>query len=155
MYCLFILFVSNSFLNYQNNEIDYYKNALLFILHSNENKKYSKSDKDYNVSSEIVTFSNFSRFFKEELNKKTVDDIVVNEIIKREPRLLMLNVRECGKVKIFFSEEKENIFFAEVFIYKNNIKYEDRPIFGMSKVFMFKINNNRTSLVSIKNIHYN
>ncbi|GIQ61432.1 hypothetical protein Flavo103_45670 [Flavobacterium collinsii] len=156
MFCFFILLIPSSFLNYQKNEIDNYKNAISLILHSTEYKKYGSSNKNYNVSSEVVSFSNFSRFFKEELSKDVVNEIVVNEIVKQDLDLLKLNVRRCGKVKVFFSEEKENIFFAEVFISKNkDIKYKDRPLFGMSKVYMFKIRDEETSLVAIKELHYN
>jgi len=143
-------------MNYQDNEIVNYKNALSLILHSNEFKKYGLDDRNYNVSSEIVSFSNFDRFFKDELNKKTLDELIVNEVINSNIELVKLNTGKYGKVKIFFSEQKENVFFAEVFIYKKkSIRYKDRPIFGMSKVFMFKIDNDETSLVSIKEMHYN
>lgn len=146
----------SNFMKYHNSEIDNYKNALSLILHTNEYKKYDLNEKDYKVSSEVLMFSNFSRYFKEELKENFVGEIVVNEIAKQNQDLLKLNVHRCGNVKIFFSEEKQNIFFAEVFVSKNkNLKYKDRPVFGMSKVFMFRTTNEEITLVSIKDLHHN
>lgn len=153
----FIILVGNGIImNHQDDEIINYKNALPSILNSNDFKEYGFGDKNYYISSEIISFSNFDRFFKEELNKNTVDEAIVNEVVRSEKELLKLNARRCSKIKIFFSEQKENIFFAEVFISKRkNIKYEDRPIFGTSNIYMFKINNKKTSLITIKKMHYN
>lgn len=139
----------------QTNEFFYYKQALSLVLNSNEFKKYEVKDEDYNVSSEIISFSNYSNIFSEELG---VDDLLIipSVIIKNEKELLKLNIRKCSKVKIFFSEQKNNIFFVEVFIYKKKaLKYEKMPVFGTSNIYMFKIQNEITSLVAVKGMNYN
>jgi hypothetical protein len=154
-YCVIVL-LTNTFVNHQDDEIFNYKKGLSLVLHSNDYKKYGLSDKNYQVSSEIIAFSNFDRFFKDELNKNIPVEIVENEVVKLRKELLNLNLRKCGKVKVFFSEQRENIFFVEIFIdKKKNIEYKQRPIFGSSKVYMFKIRNEEISLVAVKDMYYN
>lgn len=156
LFCCFFVLLNNSFVNHQDVEIVNYKKALLLVLSSNEFKEYGLSDKNYQVSSEIIRFSNFDRFFKDELNKNITDDLVISEVFESKKQLLKLNIRKCGKIKIFFSEQKENVFFAEIFTdKKKNIEYKNRPIFGSSKVYMFKITNKEIFLITTKDIHYN
>ena len=155
LFCFFVL-LNNSFINHQDIEIVNYKKALSLVLSSNEFKEYGLSDKNYQVSSQIIRFSNFDSFFKDELNINTTDDIVISEVIESKKQLLKLNKRKCGKVKIFFSEQKENVFFAEVFTEKKkNIEYKNRSFFGSSKVYMLKITNEEVSLIATKDMHYN
>lgn len=155
LFCFFVL-LNNSFVNHQDIEIVNYKKALSLVLSYNEFKEYGLSDKNYQVSSEIIRFSNFDSFFKDELNKNIIDDIVINEVIESKKQLVKLNRRKCGKLKIFFSEQKENVFFAEVFTdKKKNIEFKNRPLFGSSKVYMFKITNDEVLLITTKDMHYN
>lgn len=155
-FCCFFVLLNNSFVKHQDVEIVNYKKALTLVLSSNEFKEYGLSDNNYQVSSEIIRFSNFDSFFKYELNKNITDEIFISEVIESKKQLLKLNRRKYGKVKIFFSEQKENVFFAEVFTdKKKNIEYKNRPLFGSSKVYMFKNTNEKVFLITTKDIHYN
>ncbi|WP_298116288.1 hypothetical protein [Flavobacterium sp.] len=157
LFCyFFILINTGSFINYQDIEIQNYKNALSLIFNSSEFRDYSLVNKNYYISSEIIFFSNIEIYFKDELKNNDENVILENEIVKINEDLVKLNKHRCGKIKIFFSEQKNDVFFAEVFIHKKkNINYKDRPIFGSSKLYMFKVINKEVSIVVTKDIHYN
>lgn len=152
----FFILTTSSFINYQDNDIQNYKNALSLIFNSIEFKDFSSVNNSYYISSEIISFSNIEIYFKDEFKNNEENVILENEIVKINEDLVKLNKHRCGKIKIFFSEEKNDVFFAEVFIHKKkNIKYKDRPIFGISKLYMFKVINEEVYLVVIKDMHYN
>ncbi len=140
----------------QTNMIDYYKQAMPLILNSNEFKGYGVNHNNYHVSPEIISFSNYSELFTDELSNDKSFEIDKNEVSRLENDLLKFNKRECGKVKVYFSEMKEGFFFVEVFVSKKkNLKYKDKLVFGSSQVYLFKVLNEKISISKIKLFHYN
>ncbi|MCY1510823.1 hypothetical protein D3C87_231110 [compost metagenome] len=147
----FVLFIP--ILVFSQDEIIYGK-ARDLIIKSKEYNEFSFGKKDYHISEEIVFFSVFSVFF-DVINEST--NVTNDEILTINNNLKKLNKKKCGKIKIFYSEIKNNIFFSEVFPYKRkSLKYSKRPTFGSSYVYMFKISEkNEVYIVDVKKIHYN
>lgn len=156
IFICFIVVIFNNYTNNHNEDILYYKQAISLILKSSEAKEYKLNVKNYHISSDVINFSNFSIFFKAELKSDYFFEQNTEEVVKSESAILLLNIKKCGKLKIFFSEIKNNIFFAEIFVSKkDNLKYDNRSIFGSSNIYMFKIIDKNVSLVKVKPIHYN
>lgn len=115
----------------------------------------------FNVSEEILSFSNFAIFFKDELGSKlTSSQLHIDKdsiVITRDTTLKDLGCRRHKKAKVFFTEIQDDIFFAEVlsFTNKKNSAYSNRPTFGESKVFMLKVENENVLIVDSKAINYN
>lgn len=140
----------------QSNTIDLYTKSLDEIFKTKEYKELNKNGKSFYVSEEILYYDLFSRFFEKELPEKSNYNINIEEVVSKNEELLNLNKKNCGKVKIFFSEIKNNTFFTEVFIEKKKkLKYNDRTFFGSSYVFLFRIYDNNIVLIKIKEMHYN
>lgn len=153
---MILLFVVLLNIKSMNDELVYYKEAVPLILSSNEFIEYKTSNNNYNVSSQILFYSNFDLFFQDELKRESDTVFNISEVFKNENELLKLNERKCGKIKIFFTEIKDNIFFAEIFQYKKaHINYENSPFFRTSFLYMFRIENRKTTLVAIKKIQHN
>ena len=142
-------------LNSQSDEMLYYKQALPIILNSAEYKEYHLGKDNYNVSPEIVSFSIFGFFFNDELKKEIINNTNVVDVVRINNELLKLNSREKGKVKIFFSEIKDDVFFVETFVYKHkNVKHSGK-IFGRTQVYMFKIQDKFVLPIRVRELHYN
>ena len=153
---IFIAFIYNGLVNCQTNMINYYKLAMPLIQNSNEFKEYGFNQNNYHVSSEIISFSNYSQLFTNKLDNGKLFEINKNEVSGLNNDLLKLNKKECGKIKMYFSEIKEGFFFVEVFVSKKkNLKYKNRPVFGLSKVYLFKVLDEKISISKIKLFHYN
>lgn len=142
--------------------LNYYKNALNIIINSNEYKSLVKNKKKYNISNELVLFSKMASLFNKELSllsislseEQVIFDSDKDNIINDE--FSLLNVKNCSKVQIYFSEIKNNIFFAEIIKTKYKVKYNNRPQFGKSYIYMFKIEDStKVKLISTKEIFYN
>jgi hypothetical protein len=156
LFICFIVTFFSTYINNKNEDVFYYKQATQLILKSSEVKKYKLKVKNYHISSEIISFSNFNSFFKDELKSDYFYEQSTEKLVKLDSTLLSLNIKKCGKLKMFFSEIKNNVFFAEIFVSKkDNLKYGDRSIFGSSNIYMFKIINENVHLVKVKTIHYN
>ena len=76
-----------------SNDIHYYKQAVQLILSSKEFKEYKVSEKDCHISSEVIAFSNFEGFYREELKSNAVLDINAPEVVEIKSDLLKLNIR--------------------------------------------------------------
>lgn len=140
----------------QSNTIDLYEKSLEEVLKTEEYKELNKNGKSFYVSKEILYYDLFSRFFEKELSEKSNYNINSEEVVNINKELLSLNKKNCGKVKVFFSEIKNSTFFTEIFIEKKKkLKYNDRTFFGNSYVFLFRIDNNNIVLVNVKEMHYN
>lgn len=138
-------------INHQN---DKYSQALTLITSSDEYKSLKISESDYIVSDEIIDFYKYGAFFNFEYSDPLY--LMQDPVKYINNNLSKLNSKKRGKVKIFFSEEKDNIFFAEFFYTKDPLfKYSDSPIFGKSYLYMFKQEENNIFLLETKTIHYN
>ena len=147
-----------SFSIYQ--KLDEYKGALQIITKSKEYNNLIKKSKRYNISNELIIYSKMARHFKKELllltpisEEQIILDIGKDNLINNE--LLKLNITNCSKVQIYFSEIKNDIFFAEIIKTKHKLKYHNRPHFGNSYIYMFKIDNSKVELVNSKELLYN
>ncbi|TAF63628.1 MAG: hypothetical protein EAZ55_13650 [Cytophagales bacterium] len=159
IYCIYIyslLSFNNVFASKKSiDSLNYYNQAINII------SDYSKHKHSVYVSSDVLSFVTLGVFFKEEvsfylnLNENEYQNKDRYYVIKYN-RLKLLGYKKRRRIKIYFSEQKDNIFFAEVINSpKNKLKYLERPYFGESNVFMFKIENNIVKLLKSKKILYN
>ena len=143
-------------------QVDKYKDALEIIINSNEYKAYTSNPKKYHVSDELIVFSKMGKMFISKLNENGIElsdyDIVINDNKKNiiDENLLSLNKKKCAKLSIYFTEQNEGIFFAELIKEsKRNVKYDNRTHFGNSHMYMFKENQGKVELLNIQEINYN
>lgn len=139
-----------------------YKDALEIIVNSNEYKSYTNNPKKYHVSEELIIFSKMGKMFKKQLSKNDVElsdyDIVNNDRKKNtiDKGLLDLNKKKCAKLKIYFTEQQDGVFFAELIKEKKkNVEYDSRTHFGVSHMYMFKNNQGKIELLEVQKINYN
>lgn len=138
-----IIVLSVFFLSFSTTEnIDIYKQALGKITASKEYSSFTKNQKKYYVSNEVISYTKMAKHFKKQLeqyNPLTDEQIARNAYEENlsNDKLLTLNIKKCSKVQINFSEEKEGIFFAELIKSKKKVKYSN-PYFGVSYLYMFR-----------------
>jgi len=139
-----------------------YKDALEIIVNSDDYKTYTSNPKKYHISDELIVFSKMGKMFKKPLSENDVElsdyDIVDNDKKKNtiEKTLLDLNKKKCAKLKIYFTEEQDGIFFAELIKEKKrNVEYDSRTHFGVSHMYMFKSNQGKIELLQVQKINYN
>ena len=156
-----ILFIS-SLLSFKIDtaNIEIYKKALEHITKSGEYDKLKGKCYRHYVSPEILSFNALGMFFKEEL-KSYVDlddkDVVPNiVVVDKEENMLELAESKRAKLKIYFSEMQDNVFFAEILVADRKVKsYSDRPHFGKSYIYMFNVEDDIVNFVDVKEINYN
>lgn len=143
-------------------QIEQYEEALEVIVNSDEYKAYTSNSKKYHVSDELIVFSKMGKMFKKQLSENDVElsdyDIVYNDKKKNtiDKALLDLNKKKCAKLKIYFTEEQDGIFFAELIKEKKkNVKYDTRTHFGISHIYMFRSNQGKIELLEVQKINYN
>lgn len=62
--------------------------------------------------------------------------------------LLDLNKKSCTRLKIYFTEQQGDIFFAELIKRsQKKDKFDDKGYFGISYMYMFKQNNQKVELI--------
>ena len=67
-----------------------------------------------------------------------------------------MNKKKCAKLKIYFTEQQDGVFFAELIKEKKrNVKYDSRTHFGVSHMYMFKNSQGKIELLEVKKINYN
>lgn len=151
---LIISFITCLSLN-TNTNVEKYSEALNLIINSSEYQSYNVSDENYLVSEEVIAFAELA------INTDVEYSIEVHSlkeiVAKEEKELLKLNKRKRGNVKIFFSEERDNIFFAEVFYTtkKRSLKYSEVPSFGARYFYTFKQEKGAVKLLEVNQMHYN
>lgn len=143
-------------------DISEYEKALAMIIESEEYHNMTNNKKKYSVSDEVIVYSKLGKHFMDDLknNKPLTQEEIAENAYQQNTlneKLLGLNKKKCGtKVQVFFSEITENIFFAEIFESKKKFSYKDRPNFGVSYIYMFKIGaNNSLSLIKTRELIYN
>ncbi len=142
-------------INCFQSDVSHYKKALALIVKSEQIKEYKTKNNDFHVSPEITSFHLYAPIFEEELKIEN-DYSSPPHVVKLEKELLKLNEKKFGTIKIFFSEQKHDVFFAEVFISKTKkLKFKNRPVFGEAIIYMFKMESGTPSLVVVKGMHYN
>lgn len=153
---LLLLSLVSSSLGEIYNKVAYFKMSLDLIIESDEYKEINTKNCNYVISDEVLNFQVFSKFFKNELNLSNEINNDFKEVKDINKDILKLNKFKKGSVKIFFSEIKNDIFFSEIFeSNRKKIKYDERPIFGISYVYMFKIKNDKIEIVTVKKLNYN
>lgn len=150
-----ILLLFSILSHYISPKVDVYIQAKNLVVESKEYAELNINRENYQVSEQLVSFLSFSKFFKSTENL-AVDFDTQNEIAFINKNLLYLNQKKYGKVKIFFSEQKNNVFFAEILLdKKKKMLYSDRPAFGSSLLYMFTVSDNKVVLKEVKRMHYN
>jgi len=91
----------------QTNMIDYYKQAMPLILNSNEFKGYGVNHNNYHVSPEIISFSNYSELFTDELSNDKSFEIDKNEVSRLEKMVDKMNNMSFSR--FICPENKEGI----------------------------------------------
>ncbi|GGB83571.1 hypothetical protein GCM10007424_24480 [Flavobacterium suaedae] len=156
---LIISFITCLTLN-TNTNVEKYSEALNLIIKSTEYQSYkidyNISDENYVVSEEILPFADFAIVHNME---KYIKQINYNEefVTRTDKELLRLNKRRRGNVKIFFTEESDNLFFAQVFYTtkKRSLKYSEAPSFGARYLYTFKHEKGTITLLKVNQMHYN
>ncbi len=143
-------------------QTEQYEKALEIIFSSNQYEAYASNPKKYHVSDELIVFSKMGKMFKKQLTENDIElsdyDIVINDKKSNaiDKALLDLNKKKCAKLKIYFTEQQDGIFFAELIREnKRNVKYDSRTHFGNSYMYMFKSNQGKVELLDIQEINYN
>lgn len=143
-------------------QIEQYKDGLEIIINSNQYRAYTTNPKKYHVSDELIVFSKMGKMFKKQLAENDIElsdyDIVINDKKKNtiDEALLDLNKKKCAKLKIYFTEQQNGIFFAELIREnKRDVEYDDRTHFGISHMYMFKNNQRKIELLDVQEINYN
>jgi hypothetical protein len=157
IFIFLLILVSSPF---KNEGISVYGKALNAILDSEKYTSITKNKKQFHVSSEVVIFEKMGKFFLEELQNNSIylsaENIILGE--KKEnfnnEGLEKLNCKKRGKVQVYFSEIKNDVFFAEIVESKKKSSYEKKIVLGTTSIFMFKISNNELELISVKKIIY-
>ncbi|KAF2508989.1 hypothetical protein E0W72_10525 [Flavobacterium arcticum] len=128
--------------------------ALGFILESEEYQSFHVNNKNYVVSEEILFFEELGMWFDMSLSISLINQ---PSVFETDEELLSLNKRKRGKVNIFFSQEKDDTFFAEIFytIKSRVYKYSERPSFGSSYIYVFSNEKGEVKLLQVEQIHYN
>lgn len=143
-------------------QIEQYEDAVEIIISTDQYTAYTGNPKKYHVSDELIVFSKMGKMFKNQLAENDFElsdyDIVTDE--KKEntidKSLLGLNRKKCAKLKIYFTEQRDGIFFAELIREnKRNVEYDSRTHFGTSHIYMFKNNQGSVELLSVQEINYN
>lgn len=139
-----------------------YEDALEIIINCDEYKAYTNNSKKYHVSDELIVFSKMGKMFKDKLAENGIElsdyDIVINDKKNNtiDKNLLNLNKKKCAKLNIYFTEQNNGIFFAELIKEsKRNVKYDNRTHFGISHMYLFKDNQGKIELLNIQEINYN
>jgi len=138
-----------------------YEKALSEIKNTSEFKSISRGKDNYYVSSEILSIYSLGKFYKKEMKNHLVvseEDFLSMSDVKPSfnNEMTKLGTKKCAKLKIYFSEIKEGVFFSEVLESpKKNEKYIDRPNFGISYLYMFQKRGDEIHLLGVKEIAYN
>ena len=147
---LIISFITCLTLN-TNTPVEKYSEALNLIINSPEYQSYNVSDENYLVSEEVIAFAAFAINNDVEIEYYLETLSIKEMVVKEEKELLKLNKRKRGNIKIFFSEERDNIFFAEVFRSDNKrlSKYSRTSGFGARYLYKFKHKKDKIILLEI------
>lgn len=145
----------------ESQNIEYYRQAKDIVINSKKIDILSKrKTKRFFVSNELPSIITMGLVYRSELKQYlevTEQDLIApsNNYILEDDRLLELGTHKRSELKIYFSEIKNNIFFAEIFKSpKKNIKYDQKPYFGMGLIYMFKIDDDKVTNVQVKEIAY-
>lgn len=143
-------------------QIEQYNEALEIIINSDQFEAYTSNPKKYHVSDELIVFSKMGKMFKKQLAENEIElsdyDIVINDKKKNiiDKALLDLNKKKCAKLKIYFTEQQDGVFFAELIREsKRDVEYDSRTHFGISHMYMFKNNQGKIELLDVQEINYN
>lgn len=132
-----------------------YKDAIGIIL---ELEKSAESR--IQVSKELISFDLLAFHFQKYLLKDEIEQLNFNfydvkDVVEENIQLESLSSKLDSNVRLFFSEEKFNYFFAELFTDDNpKTSYEERPGFNYSHIYMFKIEGNSVKLVKSSTLNY-
>lgn len=135
----------------------FYQNAFKEIIASSDAFRESDCycEGDFVIMEEIVPFDKMSFMFTDKLSD------YLGRSVQRERPLSYSDLdigKKKSKLKIFFSEQKDGVFFAELFCdaKKKLTSFDMISSFGVSYVYMFKINSEgNIELVDQKEISSN
>lgn len=136
----------------KEDEINHYREAVYLILSSKEYQNL-KPNKKFYVSSEVSSIYGYAVTLQEEvkpyidINQSEFYDSSNYFIVNNDELMTLSNARKA-KVKIYFSEINEGLFFAEVLkSSKKQIYLKDIPVFGNSYVYMFYVDDGKVKLL--------
>jgi hypothetical protein len=124
-----------------NQDYYHYRAAFKDVISTSEAfvKSHCYCEDDFVIMKEVVPFNSMSFLFTGKLNAYTQVPAPSTDFLSYADLRLG---RKKSRLKIFFSEERDGIFFAELFcdVKKKIVSYDDRPAFGLSHVYMFRVN---------------
>lgn len=138
-----------------------YKKAYNTILNNKELMKGTANSQMPKVSREIISFGNYAQFFEDELlnsSNFSVQEMLFDSLIVGvNYKLENIGSSRGTKAVLFFSNLKKGFFFAEFFsdFPGNRFRFEERPNFGESRVFLFEVNGKDLLLIDSKALAYN
>ena len=139
----------------------FYNLAIPKIIESSAYQCMNGSSKKYFVSPEVLNFDNRAIFFQKELlaNGSTVRfnyNLSNKEIVFLNSEMTKLGTRRRAETKLYFSQIKDGFFFCEVIMFeKSKSKYEQKPAFGRSYVYLFRINDSDINILDVTEFLYN
>jgi len=122
-------------------EIAFYKEAFHEI---SKDRKWIEEEIKNNgigVSKEITNFHNYAHFFKDQIPSTSISELSFDSLVVEINHQVAKIGSERKRNVIFFSNIKQNLFFAELFLDTTRYQrsYGKRPQFGRSYVYMFKV----------------
>lgn len=127
----------------------------LIKVRSSVEQKALKRD-NFNISPDVISLDVYAQFFS--IDKKLKNSINSKDVVlKRDSALMKFGGKlRLSYVKIFFSDVRDGEFFIEVIRMKskNESRYEKRPDFGMSEVFLFNVIDRKVNFVRSQKLSY-
>jgi len=151
------IFLALIFWSQPDQDYSLYQKAFRDIIASSDAFKESDCycEGDFVIMEEIVPFDKMSFMFTDELSELS------GESVQAEGSLSYSDLgigKKKSKLKIFFSEQKNGVFFAELFCdaKKKQTSFDMLSSFGLSQVYMFTVNSEgNIELVDQKEISNN
>jgi hypothetical protein len=104
---------------------------------------------------EVIPFDKLSYLFQQQMEGIRKLDTVLSSTSKITPPGKLGIGEKRGRMKIFFTEIRNGIFFAEATCTRRKaiLPYRSMPSFGTSAVFMFKVRSiDGVELIEVANI---
>ena len=147
-----------------DHEFMHYQKAIGLIIQSDEFNLLAKGSDYYSVSGELVDFFSIGGLFLEELQvhlemdrSQIVEVFSASRYDQKNPSFEKLGTRKRAKIRLYLSQVEKRLFAIEMIRSKEKrYSFKDRPIFGTSYIYLFKVDGNgNVILISSKEIANN
>ncbi len=154
---IFFLILANKGIAQENTlEKVFAAEAIQIIKISSSIEQKALKRNNFNISPDVISFDVYGQLLS--VDRKLSNSVNSKYVVLRRDSALM---KFGGKlrfsyVKIFFSDVRDGEFFIEVIRMKskNELRYDKRPDFGISEVFMFNVKDRKLNFVGSQKLSY-